>query len=286
MHSKIRSKKRALIFLSLGLFFVGFTLTAFAQEEAKPEETTKWKKKPGLSFKLGAFFPSVTAKFRVDAPAGAPGTEVDVNKDFGLDKNATTLRLDGDIRIAKWFSVNLGFYGNSRSNEKVIDKDIQIGNTTFHVNQTLKGTLRNDFYNADFKFYLINKPRFDFGVYAGINLAHFKFTVDAQEIDRQLIEIKKVWAPIPSLGLHFSYTLLPNVYLYGKAGYFNFKPGKRTKFESAATSLNLDWYFYKFMGIGVRAEYSFFDLDLDVASYHGNIKYNIGGFNGYLTIGF
>ena len=285
MHLKIRSMKRAKVFLTLGLFLSGFALAAFAQEEAKTEESTKWKKKPAFSFKLGAFFPSITAKFRVDAPAGAPGTEVDVNKDFGLAKTATTFRLDGDIRIAKWFSVDLAYYGHSRSKEEALSKDIVIGDKTYYLNQTVKTTLRNDFYTADFKFYLINKQRLELGVYAGINLAHFKLTFDAQEIDRQL-QIKKVWAPVPSLGVHFAYTLLPRVYLYGKAGYFAFSPSKRTKFNSAAASLNLDWYFYKFMGIGARYEYNSFNLDIDVASYQGNVKYNTSGFNGYLTIGF
>jgi hypothetical protein len=285
MSSKTRFMKRAKVFLTLGILLSGFALTAFAQEEAKPAETTQWKKKPAIAFKLGAFFPSISAKFRVDAPAGAPGTEVDVNKDFGLAKTATTLRLDGDIPIAKWFSIDLAYYGNSRSKEQALSKDIVIGDKTYYLNQTVKTTLRNDFYTADFKFYLMNRQRLQFGVYAGINLAHFKLTFDLQEIDRQL-QIKKVWAPVPSIGVHFAYTLLPHVYLYGKAGYFALKPGKRTKFQSGYASLNLDWYFYKFMGIGARYEYSALDLDIDVASYHGNIKYNIGGVNGYLTIGF
>jgi len=281
MASKISSIKRAIVFLSLGLFLSGFALSAFAQEETKPAEQTKWKKKPNFALKLGAFFPSVSAKVQVDG-----GEEIDAEDDLLLDKNATTLRLDGDIRIAGWFGLGLGYYGVSRESSKVINKDIQIGDTVFPVNQTLNAKLTNAFYNVDLKFYLVNKPRLDFGVYAGAYWSKVKLNVDAQEADRRLIEFRQASTIIPSVGLHLSYTLLRNLYFYGKAGYFYLEPTKRTKFESATIDLNLDYYFWKFLGIGVKYEYSFFDLNLDVADYHGNLKYNISGVQAYATIGF
>jgi len=281
MASRIRFVQKAIVFLSLGLFLSGFTLTAFAQEEAAAAEPTKWRKKPNFAFKLGAFFPSVSAKLAVDG-----SEEVSAEDDLALDKNATTLRLDGDIRIAGWFGLGLGYYGVSRSQETVIDKDIQIGDTVFPVNQTLKTKLTNNFFNVDLKFYLINKPRLDFGVYAGAYWSKLKLDVRAQELDTDLIELRATSTIIPSVGLHFSYTLLPNLYLYAKAGYFYLEPTKRTKFESATININLDYYFWKFLGIGAKYEYSAFDLTLDVADYHGDLKYNIGGFQAYATIGF
>ena len=281
MASRIRFVQKAIVFLSLGLFLSGFTLTAFAQEEAAAAEPTKWRKKPNFAFKLGAFFPSVSAKLAVDG-----GEEISAEDDLALDKNATTLRLDGDIRIAGWFGLGLGYYGVSRESSKVINKDIQIGDTVFPVNQTLNTKLTNSFYNVDLKFYLINKPRLDFGVYAGVYWSKIKLNVDAQELDRRLIEFRQASTIIPSVGLHFSYTVLRNLYFYGKAGYFYIEPGKRTKFESSTIDLNLDYYFYKFLGVGVKYEYSRFDLDLDVADYHGNLRYDINGFQAYATIGF
>jgi hypothetical protein len=281
MASKISSIKRAIVFLSLGLFLSGFALTAFAQEEAAAKEPAKWRKKPNFALKLGYFFPAVSAKLQVDG-----GEEISAEDDLLLNKNATTLRLDGDVRIAGWFGLGLGYYGVSRSSSKVIDKDITIGNTVFPVNQTLNTKFTNSFYNVDLKFYLINKPRVDFGVYAGVYWSKIKLNVDAQELDKRLIEFRQASTIIPSLGLHFTYTLLPNLYLYGKAGYFAIAPSKRTKFKSATVNLNLDYYFWKFLGIGAMYEYSFFDLKLDVADYHGNLKYNIGGAQAYLTIGF
>lgn len=289
MTSKISSIKRAIVFLSLGLFLSGFALTAFGQEEAKAPEAAKWKKKPNFDIKLGAFFPSSTASFRLDKTTAdgqtIKGTEFSTD-DIGIDPTATTFRGDAEIRIASWFGLGLGFYAINRNKTTVLNKDIQIGDTTFQVSQTVKTTFNTIYPNIDLKFYLINKPRLDFGVYVGAYWSTIKLQVEAQELDRRLLELRQASTIIPSIGLHFTYTLARNLYLYGKAGYFYLKPGKRTKFESGTININLDYYFYKFLGIGVRYEYNRFDLDLDVAKYHGMLKYRTDGAQVYLTIGF
>ena len=285
MTSKNRFMKRAIIFLSIALFFSGFALTAFAQEEVKPAESTKkWMKKPFFAFKLGSFFPYLSMDIRVDPPGGGEGTDVNLEKDLGVAKSGTTIRLDGDLRLAKWFSLALNYYSFSRSSEKAIEKEIQIGDTVFPVHQTVKTTLAPAFINLDAKFYILHRERLDFGVYAGVYATHFRINVDAQEADRRLLEIRKIWAPIPSVGLHFWYQPIPKMFLYAKAGYFKYNT-KRIDFDSATFSINLDYYFYKFLGIGARYEYSAMKLNLDLAGYHGKLDYNIGGLQAYLTIG-
>jgi hypothetical protein len=253
-------------------------------EPAKTEKAPKWKR-PAFAIKLGSFMPTVNTVIRTDATGAAEGTPIDLEEDLGLDKNLTMLRLDGDIRIAPWFSLGLGYYGFKRSQDKAISEEIQIGDTVYPINQTLKTSLNTSYMNADLKFYLFHRQRWDLGVYAGVNLAHYKLNVRAQELDRQLLEIQKIWAPVPSVGLHFAYTIVPNLYLYGKAGYFTFS-NKRLDFDSATFNLNLDYYFYKFVGIGARYEYSRFDANLDILNWNGRVKYDLAGFNAYLTLGF
>ncbi len=286
MASKTRFMQRAEIFLTVGLFLTGFGLTALAQEaDTAATESAKWKK-PAFALKFGGFFPTINTVIRVDEVG--EGSPIDLENDLGLDKSMPMVRLDGDIRIAPWFSVDLGYYGFQRCQSKVIDKDIQIGDTVFPVNQTLKTSLNTTYMNADLKFYLFHRPRWDFGIYAGANLAHYRLNVQAQEIDRQLLEIRKIWAPVPSIGLHFRYTIIPHMFVHGKAGYFKFSPSKRLDFDSTALSLNLDYYFYKFLGVGARYEYSRFNLDMDavLSAFKGAVKYDLSGFNAYLTVGF
>ena len=286
MSSTIRFKKGAGVFLSLGLFLSGFALTAFSQEAgAAAESTKKWMKKPAFAFKLGGFFPSLTMDIRVDPPDGGEGTDVSLDKDLGVAKSGSTIRLDGDIRLAKWFSLALNYYAFKRTSEQPISKEITIGDTVYPVNQTVKTTLAPTFINLDAKFYILHRERLDFGVYAGVYATHFKLNFEAMEAGRQLLEIKKLWAPIPSAGLHFWYQPIPKMLVYAKAGYFKYN-SKRADFESATFNLNLEYYFYKFMGIGGRYEYSDMKLNLSLAGYKGKIDYIISGFQAYVTLAF
>ena len=279
-------KRSAKLFLCLGFFLAGWGPTAFAQEEAKPAATADWKKKPVFTFKLGGFFPSVSMQARVDRADGE-GTDIDVENDLGLDKNGTTVRLDGDIRIASWFSLGMDYYGFRRDGDsKVIDKEIQIGDTVFPVHQTLQSSLATQFGNLDLKFYIIHRERLDFGVYAGVYLTRLKIRVEAQERGTQLLEIRKFWAPIPSIGLHFWYQPVNKLFVYAKAGYFDFNPNKHSKFQSATGSLNLDYYFYRFLGVGARYEYSKMKVEIDRMAFDGQVDYDISGAQVYLVLGF
>jgi hypothetical protein len=286
MLSKIRSMRKGKIFLSLGLFLSGFALTAFSQETgAAAESTKKWMKKPVFAFKLGGFFPSLSMDIRVDPPDGGEGTDVSLDKDLGVPKSGSTIRLDGDLRLAKWFCVAVNYYAFKLTAEQPISKEITIGDTVYPVNQTVKTTLTPTFINLDAKFYLLHRERLDFGVYAGVYATHLKLDFEAMEAGRRLLEIKKLWAPIPSVGLHFWYQPIPKMLVYAKAGYFKYN-SKRVDYDSATFNLNLEYYFYKFLGIGGKYEYSDMKLNLSLAGYKGKIDYVISGFQAYVTLGF
>ncbi len=281
MGSPASFMKKAWVLFGLGLFISGFSLAQEQGATAAATESAKWRKKPVFMLKLGGFFPQMSTNLGIDG-----GDEIDVENDLGLARNASVFRLDGDVRIASWFGLDLLYYGLGRSKEQVLDKDIRIGDTIFPVHQTVQSSLKGTYASADLKFYFLHRPRLDFGAYVGLYLTHLKFQVKAQEIDRQLLEIRKFWAPVPSIGLHFWYQPIRNMFLYAKGGLFTLKPSQRTKFESATLSINLDYYYYKFLGIGARYEYNHGNLDLDVASYHGNINYDLSGAQVYLVLGF
>lgn len=288
MAKKMSCLRKLTLLLSLGLFFSGFALSAFAQEKEATTEATKWRRKPAFSLKFGAFFPNNSTTIRVDetAPGGTvPGTEIDLENELGLAKTATTIRLDADIRIASWFSLDLGYYGFRRGKSSVINSDIQVGDTLFPVYQTIKTEMTTAFWKAALKFYFIHRPRVDFGVYIGAYANHFGFQIRAEEIDRTLLETRKFWAPIPSAGLHFSYTIIPNLYLYGGAGYFYYE-AEKIKVNSLALNISLDYYFWKFLGIGARYDFAGDKIELHNRRMNGLIDYTISGFQVYAIIGF
>jgi hypothetical protein len=203
-----------------------------------------------------------------------------------LDNSPLILRGDAEVPVASWLGLDLGFYVINRSNTRVIDEEIQIGDTIFDVNQTVNAKLNTTYLRTNFKFYIIRKPRLDFGPWIGANVAFINFSLQAQELGETISEEQDVWAPIPAIGLHASYTLFRNFYVFGKAGYFYYGLSDNLKFNNWALDINVNYYFYKFLGIGATYEFNRAQLKGEFSDFSGEIVNRLGGFQFYLLIGF
>ena len=256
------------------------------QDQAVNQETQKWRRKPAFNLKFGSYFPSLETTLRIDSDTLGRGTEIDLEDVLKLDSSPVVVRGDADIRVFPWLSLDMGFYAINRSKTTVIDRDIQIGDTIFNLNQTLNAKFNTTYLRTNLKFSFIHNPRLDLGVWAGASFAFFKLRLDAQEAGEVLIEEDDVWTPIPAAGIHISYTLIPNLYLFGKVGYFYYNLSDNFKFTSTSFDINLNYYFYKFLGIGATYEYNLAKVDGEIFDFSGKISNKFGGFQIYGIIGF
>jgi len=287
----MRSNRRLMRSLNT-IFILSFIMSVFvctlqAQEaEETAQSTQEWRKKPGFALKFGTYLPSLNTKLRLDSETLGRGTEIDFEDLLQLDSSPLILRSDAEVPIASWLGLDLGFYVINRSNTRVIDRDIQVGDTIFNVNQTVNTKFNTTYLRTNFKFYIIRKPRVDFGVWAGANVAFFNFSLQAQELGETFSEGRDVWAPIPAIGIHGAYTLFRNFYIFGKAGYFYYGISDNLKFNNVSFDININYYFYKFLGIGVTYEYNRAELKGEIGDLSGEIVNRLGGFQFYLLIGF
>jgi hypothetical protein len=271
--------------LSLLLCLSVSTLQAQEDEEtAQPAQ--EWRKKPGLSLRFGTYLPSLNTKLRLDSEILGRGTEIDLEDTLQLARSLVIARGDAEVPIASWLGLDLGFYSISRRKTKVIDRDIQIGDTIFNLNQTVNTKFNTTYLRTNFKFYIIRKPRLDFGVWAGANVAFLNFSLEAQELGKTFSEGRDVWAPIPAIGIHAAYTLFRNFYVFGKAGYFYYGLSDNLKFNNLSFDININYYFYKFLGIGATYEYNRAELNGELSDLSGEIINKLSGFQFYLVIGF
>jgi hypothetical protein len=271
----------------LGLLMSLLVSTLHAQDaEETAQATQEWRKKPGFSLRFGTYMPSLNTKLRLDSERLGRGTEIDFEDTLQLDRSPVIARGDAEVPIASWLGLDLGFYIINRKNTRVIDRDIQVGDTIFNLNQTVNTKFNTTYLRTNFKFYIIRKPRLDFGVWAGANVAFLNFSLQAQELGETFSEGRDVWAPIPAIGVHASYSLFRNFYVFGKAGYFYYGLSDNLKFNNWSLDINVNYYFYKFLGIGATYEYNRAKLNGEFSDLSGEFVNRLGGFQFYLVIGF
>jgi len=259
--------------------------TAWAQEEADPPAQA-WQKKPSFTIRLGTFFANSSTQIRVDGENGE-GTEIDLKDTLDAPSNATVFRGRADVRIAKWFGVEAEFYRIASSQTATIDREIIVGDETFPINETVSSRFVQSYIDTALKFYLVHRQRLDLGLWVGATIHLLDFSLEAEPSGAAVY--KTPWYPVPAFGVHFGYTLLPRLYLYGKAGYFHYKVADpTTNIDAIRFDITLDYYVWKALGIGVT--YAYVDNEVEMASSSfgmtGAFNNRNNGIQIYATIGF
>jgi hypothetical protein len=284
--------KKSVFRKSSALFIVGFLMCIFLPtlraQEAQEMETAvpEWRQRPGLALRFGTFIPTLNTILRLDSETLGRGTEINLEDVLQLDRSPLVIRGDAEIPVVSWLGLDLGFYIINRSKTNVIDEDLQIGDTIYSVNQTVNTKFNATYLKTNLKFYIIRRPRLDFGVWAGANVAFLNFSLEAEELGKTASEGRDVWAPIPAVGIHGSYTLFKNFYIFGKGGYFYYGISDDLKFNNWSFDINANYFFYKSLGIGATYEYNKAELTGEIGDFTGEIINRLGGFQFYLVIGF
>ena len=280
---RIMRSNKCILIATVVLATLGLSAAAWSQEGSE-QTATVWQKKPNFSIHIGTIFSDVKSQFRVDSADGE-GTVIDASDVLNIPKNGTALRFKGDFRIAKWFGVEIEYYRIADSATTVIDRDITVGDEIFPVNETISTSFSRSFMDTSLKFYLVHKPRLDLGLFVGANIHFVKLTMDAEPSGRSVL--KKPWYPVPALGATFSYTLGPRWFLYGKAGYFYYKPSESSlKLDSVRFDLNMDYYIWKSVGVGATYEYIKTSMDRSSEDFTGMISNRSSSFQIYAVVGF
>jgi hypothetical protein len=257
--------------------------TAWAQETSDPA-AAPWPKKPSFTIRLGTYFSNATGQIRVDGENGQ-GTVIDMQDVLNVPNNATVFRARADVRVAKWFGVEAEWYRIGQSQSTTLDREITIGDEVFPVNEVIDSRLVQQYLDTALKFYLIHNGRLDLGLWLGATIHLIDFSLDAQPSGRSFD--RTPWYPVPALGACFNYTVLPRLYLYGKAGYFYYKVDDPiTKIDAVRFDITLDYYFWKALGVGVTYAYVNNSVEMEKSPLQGMVKGTSNGIQIYATIGF
>lgn len=279
--------KPSKLFMIAGILLalLATTAAAWGEEESDPTATA-WLKKPVLSFRFGSYFSGTSTQLRIDGPSGE-GTEIDLTEVLKIPSTATVFRANGDFRIASWFGFETEFYGISRSRTATIDQEFTAGDIVFNIDDTVSTKYKTSYVDLALKFFLIHRQRLDLGLWVGAKVNFLQLDLENQSAELGTATVnRKTWFPVPAGGVVFSYSLLPRLYFYGKAGYFSYKVSDTQKLSNSRYDISIDYYVWKSLGVGATFAYSKSSVSKDNVDFSGSIKSRDSGLQLYAMIGF
>jgi len=255
------------------LLALGLILTGTAQ--SGPLDDT-------FDLSLGAFILSTKTTVRADgSPApGAPveiGTPIDVEREL-IIADRTSFRLDGYWRFSKRHKLRVMYFNESRSGDKTLTDEIVFRGQTFAVNTQISTRFDTTVAELAYEYAFLRGEHYELAGSGGIHELTFKLQLTAvgQNVNSEKSARADVSGPLPVIGLHYVWEFYPR---WSLDAMFQFFALKYQQYDGNLQDYNATVYYmpWKNFGFGVGWNEFRTNLNIDNASYDGNLAWRYGG---------
>ena len=235
-----------------------------------------------FQFAIGAFFPKTTTEVRIDSTRLGVGAGIQLEDSLGMESRSWVPNLAGRWRFAERFRLEVEYFALNRSGERVIDRDIQIGDSVFTANSNVSSNF--DFFDlrvsAGYSFF--KRTDKELGVGIGLHMAAYdiSFTSNATGSSQE-----DVLAPLPVLSLYGQFALTERWAVGGRLDRFSLS---YENFDGKLTSLGLDITYQPFRHVGFGLAYRalFISLEAEKNSRVLSFQQSFEGPLFFMTAGF
>jgi len=242
---------------------------------------------------LGGFFQSFDTTVSLYNSAGTAGTSINL-EDYGQDTHKTTFAADGYWRFGRHGRLDFAYRGWNRSGSHTLDKDIVVGDVTYHAGAQLDTRVRSTLAELYYSYSFINNGDLEFGLGLGVSSYWNAFEASGsgtlsgggQSGSASFqAESRNLVAPIPALKAYFVYALYPRLFARaaykGITGTVDGYHGEMNDFRGG-----LDYFFTQNVGVGALYQYTKISFSHAGESLDLAIDYSYSGPLAYVSIAF
>lgn len=180
--------------------------TAASADEAGKGETEYKNLRHKFTVSLGgALFSNFTSTVKVTGNAGV-GAAVDMNDVTGLEKDATSGRIDMSYAFNERHQIDFSFYDIRRSGHTAsTSQDINFGDISIPAGAAVNSAFNTRILKLAYRYNFVSEPRTVIGASFGIHSMGVQVSMDSSDLS--LEESFNQELPLPLLGLHGGYAL-------------------------------------------------------------------------------
>jgi hypothetical protein len=242
----------------------------------------------GISIDLGTFLLNTHTSVRVDG--AREGSELDLREDLGYE-DLNRFRIDAAWRFAERHTLRAMYFDNSRTQTKVINRTLQIGDTTYPIGVDLTSEFSTRIADLTYEYTFLQKPKYQLAASFGLHSVSFGLDMQADvtlpgtTTQARLAESVDTGAPLPLVGMRGAWQLSDHWTLEARAQYFFLSmdgyDGSISDMYAGAT-----WMFSEHVGLGLGYNQFRFRVDVDQRSFNGDMSWRYGGALAFLRAAF
>ena len=270
------------------VFTALLSLTAFTQPVlADQKDGGPWE---SFSFNLGGFTTTLNSDVQIGIEQLGAGIVVDVEDALGLDSSTSVIRGGLMYRFgrSRRHRVDLSYSDFRRDAIKVLEKDIEIGDKTITVGESVRSEFNFSVIRGQYSYSFFQDDRMDFS--AGIGLYVMPIELKLETATERVADEASI-APLPTLYLGGIFAITPKLFLTAGYGILYLKIGDFTG-AILDSRLALEYHVWKHVGFGLgidRLQVEITAEDNNVypgVDFIGNLTFNYTGILLYTKIYF
>jgi hypothetical protein len=236
---------------------------------------------------LGIFIVGSDLKARLNG-SSATNPDVDFNDTFGTGSDETRVRLDLLWRINPRHHVRFFYFDNDITRNRVLDRDIVWGDTTYHVGANVESNVKMKVYELAYEYAFMHRPDFELNGSVGIHYTDLRIrlagnaTTGAGNTAGFVTEERKLPAPLPVIGVRAGWAFAPQWYLEGIGQFFKISidgyNGHWIDGRAGVTSM-----FTRNFGVGLGYNRWYTTVNVDRTNFNGSARFGYSGLQAYLT---
>jgi len=249
----MKMKRTVLILMALAMLAampaLAQSVVSAADREAMRGFPDKW------GFSVGSFWEQFDTKVRLNGET-SNGTEINFEKDLGLDKNLTAFSFTGFWRFGDHGRIDLNYVPWSREQTKTINQEIKWGDVTYEAGATLNAKAKIQLLNIIYRYSFINNGKVTFGLNGGVSAIWSNLELSGEgtisgvgTVSGTIAKKSDVIVPIPVVGVHFDMLLTKRLLWRAQGNFFAANvAGYRGNINVLGTSL--EYFLTRNVGLG------------------------------------
>jgi len=168
---------------------------------------------------LGAVRLSNKTEFQVDSSAGVPGTPINAEDQFGLDKSDYEAKIEAMVRVGERHRLRFDYFSLDRTGRLDVTQPIVFRDVILQPGDPLNSDLSIRTFGITYEYSFLHRDRFEVAATIGIHDTDISARARVQTQARHVNQTEDQAGPVPTLGLDATYVVSKRFYFDARAQY-------------------------------------------------------------------
>jgi hypothetical protein len=231
----------------------------------------------------GAYWAAVRSEARIepDHPL-VPGTTIDFESDLDLDDSEALPSITAGTRLGGRWSIEAEYYSLAREGTRRLGRSIRFDDTVFDLNAEVTSGFASDVYRLTVGYAFLRTKDAEIGGALGVHGTDFDIqmageaSVNGTPVVGGVIRRKKLFVPLPTIGLFGTAEVAPRVVVNARVDYLSLSIDRyagRLFNAQAAISYRATEH----LDIGAMWRSVDYRLDIERDRWQGRVRYRFNG---------